>query len=921
MLLNIQSIRNKSDDLYLLLDNLHYPHIILLTEHWLKTDEPLSIHDYVVVSKYCRTEFEHGGTVIIIDEHTKQNMSFIAYNNLNFLLVEREFEFSITYSDVLKLYILCLYRSPSTDVFLFLERLEVLLSKFPTTSNIILAGDFNINAMNDNSTPTMTLLNLLKSFNLVMHVDSPTRVTKESATIIDYLCSNMSSNMSCQVINAGISDHNAVVAHLSPIFSVKKPLNSTARLVRKINFRRLRQEFLSTNWETCLRGTDPLQEFHHLLCRTVNLCSSNRTIKRKNQKRLWLTKGIRVSASNLRSLHTIRKFFPDVPFLCKYFTSYRRIYRNIVRKAKQMYYISRIDNAKDKQRESWSIVNELTGRSNSSHTATDMSPNTLNQFYCTIAEKLTKFSLPHLDPLSYLSNISVHDSFFFLPTNPQELRETLEFIKNKNSAGEDGLTLKVLLDLPEAALTVLSNSINQSFENGLFPNSLKSAKVIPIFKGGDHNCPSNFRPISLLSCLSKVIENLVKKRMLSFLLKYNILINQQFGFQSGKNTSDATLSFFSSLLHDLNKGDACAAIFCDLSKAFDCVNHRILLRKLSVYGFRGVALQWFNSYLSNRLQFVSLNGNVSQKMTISSGVPQGSVLGPILFLLYINDIIQLNISGKFTLFADDTTILWRSKNSSDLLPVISSDISKVKQWCESNHLCLNLSKTHLMGFNSEVDKVDFASDSIHSASHTKFLGLTIDDKLKFQNHITRLCSKIASGCYCVRIAFKELGKCTARSTYFAVVESHLRYGLPFWGSCNQDHFHSVFVLQKRAIRYMCGLPQGTHCKPLFVNNNILTLPCLYVLESVCLIHKNHATFNANSKTYITRQLLNLPLPIPHSTLVLKSIIYNGVKAYNKLPNSLKKVTSHSMFRKKVKDLLADKAFYSLEEYFRFKFKD
>lgn len=231
--------------------------------------------------------------------------------------------------------------------------------------------------------------------------------------------------------------------------------------------------------------------------------------------------------------------------------------------------------------------------------------------------------------------------------------------------------------------------------------------MVPLFKGGDIKEPSNFRPISLLPTLSKVIEKLVKNRMCNYLQSLNIITDKQFGFREAKSTHDAVCSFLEEVYVGLIQGGVMAAVFCDLCKAFDCVDHEILLLKLEKYGFRGRALAWFRSYLEGRYQCVMCSGKKSSPLSVCCGVPQGSVLGPILFLLYINDLTELHISGHFTLFADDTSILWQAKDIEHLKGIISKDLSFIKEWFNSNHLCLNLSKTHVVGLRFDIANLHF----------------------------------------------------------------------------------------------------------------------------------------------------------------------------------------------------------------------
>ena len=211
-----------------------------------------------------------------------------------------------------------------------------------------------------------------------------------------------------------------------------------------------------------------------------------------------------------------------------------------------------------------------------------------------MAKDLVNTIIPSRDPLSYLSkaNVNLHN-FFFTPVSLADLRSTIGDIRNKSSSGTDGLTLRMFSNLPECTLHHLTTLINLSFQNGVFPNCLKTAIIVPLHKGGDRSQASNYRPIALLSTLSKIIERLVKKRILSFISKYKILTTHQFGFLSNKCTNDAMFSLFSYVYTNLNNHYPTATVFCDFSKAFDCVNHDILINKLQYYSFRGVPLEWF----------------------------------------------------------------------------------------------------------------------------------------------------------------------------------------------------------------------------------------------------------------------------------------------------------------------------------------
>lgn len=545
----------------------------------------------------------------------------------------------------------------------------------------------------------------------------------------------------------------------------------------------------------------------------------------------------------------------------------------------------------------------------------DLSPDTLNAFYCSVATKIVANIRPSRDALEFLGDTSVSNSCYFDPTDIAEIKETLNGFKKKNACGLDNLSANILLNLPDQALGALSLAINGSLEAGIFPSGLKTALVVPLHKGGDVDLESSFRPISLLSTLSKLLEKLVHMRLTSFLQKYNIIDKDQFGFQSSKNTGDAIFSFLERLYLGINDRSAAAAVFCDLSKAFDCVSHRILLLKLEHYGCRNNVLDWFRSYLSDRKQVVGVAGRTSAQMNIDVGVPQGSVLGPLLFLLYFNDITKLRINGSFTLFADDTSIFWHGHDVDSLHRVISDDLLVVKDWCDSNFLSFNTSKTCIMNFNCTLGDVFLGDQLIESKSCTKFLGIFLDQNLKFNTHVTNLINKLTRGCYAVRLTSRELGLPLSKSVYFALIESHLRYGLPFWGSCSQTLFTSVFLIQKRAVRCLSGVGSRESCRPLFRRHKILTLPCLFILESVCLVFKRRDAYRRDVLIYQTRNCHDIVLPLPTSALVQNSIIYNSKKMFNHLPVNIKSLNSYIPFRKRVKKLLLEHVYYTISEYF------
>ena len=277
--------------------------------------------------------------------------------------------------------------------------------------------------------------------------------------------------------------------------------------------------------------------------------------------------------------------------------------------------------------------------------------------------------------------------------------------------------------------------MNLSFYVGMFPSKLKVGKVSPLHKKDSCDNPSNYRPISILSVFSKIFEKLMHQRLYKFLESFEILYPLQFGFREKHSTSHALLSLTESIKQSIDSGKVGCGIFLDLQKAFDTVNHKIVLDKLEHYGIRGNALKWFQSYLSGRTQYVTVNGHVSDPLPISSGVPQGSVLGPLLFLIYVNDLPNVSKVMQFYLFADSTSICFDSDNLFNLQNIVNRELKKVRKWLEANRLALNIDKTNYVIFHSPTTEVDsfviikLDSKPISRVNSIKYFGVLIDSTL------------------------------------------------------------------------------------------------------------------------------------------------------------------------------------------------
>ncbi len=375
-----------------------------------------------------------------------------------------------------------------------------------------------------------------------------------------------------------------------------------------------------------------------------------------------------------------------------------------------------------------------------------------NDFFVNIGETLAK-SIPITSKTfySYLdSTISYKNSFALYPTDALEIINIVNGFEDKRSYGVDHIPISVLKKCIVQVSEPLSILINCSLQSGRVPDLLKIAKVCPIFKSEASNIFSNYRPISVLPSFSKIFEKVVHCRLSEYMISRCILNNNQYGFRNNHSTYMALQDMYNKISQAVDDREFAIGIFVDLSKAFDTINHEILFRKLEHYGVRGIALQWFMDYLSNRKQYVYFNNVSSSLKNITCGVPQGSVLGPLLFIIYINDIVNCSNLLYFILFADDTNIFYSCKSHNDLMKIVNEELLKLSEWFRANKLSLNVKKTNYIIFGNRSKAcfdlnfhITIDNICLERVINTKFLGVFVDEDLNWKYHISQISLKIS----------------------------------------------------------------------------------------------------------------------------------------------------------------------------------
>ena len=718
-------------------------------------------------------------------------------------------------------------------------------------------------------------------------ITCPTRFGKSSKTLIDNIFFNQFSNdIVSGNFTVGISDHVpqfAIIQNTPSATPKTKNLTKKVRKYKQIDCSKFNQDLNSIDWtigneDVNQYGSNFINVFNQILeihapIKEIKLTKT----KIKQKTKPWINNDILKQIKTKDKLYV--KYIKETNIINKqnFFNEYKTKKNDItklIRISKKSYYNEYFEKNSQNIKKLWSGINQIINKTKNKDSSpvcieidTDGNTQTItepkqiaqefNSHYTTVADKiLQKRKFPGKKEFhTYLKN-SNSKSFMTKPTTPAEIEDIISKIDTSKSVGPNSIPNQLIQSISKSISTPLANMFNNSFTNGVCPEFLKISTIIPIYKKDSKLKVSNYRPISLLSNINKILEKLMFQRLYTFLEENKCIYNLQFGFRQRHSTNHALLSMTQEIKDTIDKGNLAIGVFVDFQKAFDTVNHHILLRKLEHYGVRGLANNWFKSYLTKRKQCVSISGITSETSYINHGVPQGSVLGPLLFLIYINDLHTCIRHSTVRHFAADTNLLYTTDKTKyrnrNIVNNLNQDLKSLNHWLLANKISLNSTKTELIFFRHKKTpipnvKIKLNGVKLVGSSDVKYVGITFDEHLTFNNHIKLMNAKLKRANNLLAISRHYVSKDLLLQIYYGQFYSHLNYGCQLWGQ-NPNQTNQTFTLQKKAIRLIGFSHYQAHSSPLFKNLKILKLTDIVKSNNVLFTHntlnnKSPTTFN------------------------------------------------------------------------------
>lgn len=938
--LNVSSIRKNWSLVRNILDDETQASIdiIVLTEISIYKHENIlyKINDFNNLF-FNRIDQKGGGICVFIRDDIVVKEKFVGKNeNSGHECVHIEIELRDKIIDII-----AVYRPPEFNSKTFVDELVLLLQNINQTHEIIIIGDINIDLLQQGNVQVINYQNVLAEHGLGRCIYGVTREVMRNGmyvkSCIDHIFVRTSKKVISTIIHTHISDHYMVALTLYKKEETIEDKNKVGNNYNKhkcikYDENTIKNILKDTNWEdkidTQNMSNTTTETLYIAFTRefTKIYTSNKKEVINKNRKRLdkgWITGEIR---SEIKKRDLAFKKWKGTPSNVQYRNEYKssrnRVNQNI-RKRKNEYALSEIEKVKGCLKKTWHKVNEIIGRSNKKN-PDEMIIKSFGKQY-SIADILKRFAMEFTQGVRNIvhdckiqlcnkDDESINCSMFIPEAKCKDIQNIIKKMSCNKSPGIDNVRMIDIRNSNETILKIITKLINLSLKEGIIPKEMKISIIKPIYKQGQRNEFSNYRPIAILSNLEKILERYISIHVKKFLTSQNIINEHQYGFQRGRSTSTLLENFTNFINSKLNNNKVIIALFIDYSKAFDTINHNILIEILENTGIRGKILNWFKNYLEDRCMKIKINNELSSSTEVKYGVPQGSILGPTLYTLYVNSIFKCIGNCEVYMFADDTAMLSVHTNVERAQFNMQKDYNNLLKWSHDKGLRINEKKTKLLCITTSkrnvkcVKILSHTYNCLHNRNYDtgtcncpaieevkviKYLGMWIDNRFTWNSHIDNLCKSLR-GClsqfyrlqYCVSID-------VLRNVYYALVQSVIRYGLQCYGISAATHLKKIEILNKKIVKIIAKKQVGLDHNEIeqdeiYKLTNILPINKLYIYTMIVENYNKIEYKNIPDNVHNLR-LIKLRIPMAFNKYGEKQLKVIIPKLFNLIPTELRKI--------------------------------
>lgn len=914
--INTQSVRYKID---LIEAESKKFDIITMSETWLcdsDCNNSLLLSTYNPPIRKDRVNDPHGGVAIYV----RNTLS--CKHRLDLDLPGLECVWIETKLNQESLLVGSLYRPPNSNAH-YWELIRENIRKVNNTGlKYLLLGDFNTNWINQ---PSHHLLNIINDFQLKQYITEPTRVTDTSNSCIDLIMTQSEYLIThVEVLPEICSDHRVPTCYIKTKKLQNHKFKRTIYNYKNIDQDKFRNLIQNTDWNNIMQTDDVdvgAQNFTETFFNISKQCMPSKQITVRENDAPWINNEIRFLIAEKNKVHKSAKHLNTIESWVK-FREIRNRLTSKIRERKQEYTKELDIRASNPDsfgtKEWWKLVN--TFLSKKGIYTNEIPPIELNgKVYYSNKEKAEIFNSFFIsqaklendnDPIPDIE-VSNGPVLSTIELSEHDVNSAINNLNTNKAVGPDMIHNYLLKAASPHITELITQFFNKCISKGKFPASWKKAHVTPIFKKGSKESPSNYRPISLLSCIGKLFETCIHKYVLQFLNENNIITQSQSGFMHGDSTTYQLLSIYDNLCSSFDQELTTQAVYLDVTKAFDRVWHRGLLAKLNAIGVRGQLLVWFQDYLNNRKQATVIKSETSEFKTVCAGVPQGSVLGPLLFLIYINDIVD-NIESVIKLFADDTSLSLGLANPDLRAIILNRDLNRILSWGNRWKVTFNATKTEVVNFiqgNGRCDNLTFGNVQLDNTDNHKHLGLTIQSNLKWDSHINAIASKVTMLLSCLNSFKYRLGRKALETMYKSFILPHFDYADIIWDSCSDTLANKLEELHLHALRIITGLVRGTSHDKLYEESGFNSLKerrrrhKLIAFKKFTLglcpdyLMELLPRLVSETNPYPRRKPFDRTIPNCRTETYRKSFFPSTTLIWNQLPTSLQNSTSIQEFKK------------------------